>query len=183
MDAFKQKQSLRGLSQHEAAIRLQAQGYNELPAKKTRAQIPNQLEIAREPIFLLLIGAGVIYLVLGDPGDALMLLGFVIITMAITIFQERKAERVLESLRDLSSPRALVIRDGYQMRIPGREVVKKKKQKKKKKNHNAADGELIEAHDLLVDESLLTGESIAIANGAHLPGADLSSLRKKSGSM
>jgi len=183
MDAFKQKQSLRGLSQHEAAIRLQAQGYNELPAKKKRTLIPILLEIAREPMFLLLIGAGVIYLVLGDPGDALMLLGFVIITMAITIFQERKAERVLESLRDLSSPRALVIRDGEQMRIPGREVVVDDLLVLEEGDRIAADGELIEAHDLLVDESLLTGESIAIAKGAHLPGADMSSLRVYSGSM
>jgi P-type Ca2+ transporter type 2C len=59
-------------------------------------------------MFLLLIVAGSLYLALGDPGDALMLLGFVMITMAITIVQERKTERVLETLRDLSSPLSTV---------------------------------------------------------------------------
>jgi Ca2+-transporting ATPase len=53
-----------------------------------------------------------------------MLLGFVFIVMGITLYQERKTERALEALRDLASPRALVIRDGVQKRIAGREVVR-----------------------------------------------------------
>ena len=74
----------------------------------------------REPMFLLLIACGSIYLVLGDLEEALMLLAFVFVIMGITFYQERKTENTLEALRDLSSPRALVIRDGQQKRIAGR---------------------------------------------------------------
>ena len=72
----------------------------------------NRLEVAREPMLLLLVAGGAIYLALGDLHEALILLVSVVVVMAITIYQERKTERALEALRDLSSPRALVIRDG-----------------------------------------------------------------------
>ena len=61
---------------------------------------------------------------MGDVQEALLLLGFVFVIMGITIYQHRKTERALEALRDLTRPRALVIRDGEQKRIPGREVVR-----------------------------------------------------------
>src|ERR1035437_5909641 len=144
-----------GLSDQEAARQLKEDGYNELPSKKQRTVLHIVFEVIREPMFLLLIVAGSIYLALGDPGDAVMLLGFVFITMAITIFQERKTERVLETLRDLSSPRALVIRNGTQVRIPGREVVKGDLLALEEGDRVAADGVLVECHDLLIDESLL----------------------------
>jgi Ca2+-transporting ATPase len=153
----------RGLSTQQAATQLAQNGYNELAARKQRTVTRIVLEVMREPMFLLLLAAGAIYLILGDPGDALMLLGFVFITMAITIVQERRTERVLETLRDLSSPRALVIRDGQQLRIPGREVVPGDLLVLEEGDRIAADGELLECHDLLVDESLLTGESVAVA--------------------
>ena len=153
----------KGLPGEEAARRLARQGPNELPAARQRTLWRILLEVVREPMFLLLLAAGALYLFLGERSDALMLLGFVVITMSITIFQERKTERVLESLRDLSSPRALVIRDGEPIRIPGREVVRGDLLVLEEGDRVAADGILAEAHDLLVDESLLTGESAAIS--------------------
>src|SRR5579872_3036306 len=150
-----------GLTETEAFSRLASEGYNELPNKKKRTLWHICFEVAREPMFLLLQVAGAIYLALGDSGDAAMLLGFVLISMGITIFQERKTERVLEALRDLSSPRALVIRDRRQIRIPGREVVRGDLLVLEEGDRVAADGLLIESHDLLIDESLLTGESVA----------------------
>ncbi len=74
-------------------------------------------------MLLLLIASGILYMILGDIQEALMLLGFVFVIIGITLYQERKTERSLEALRDLSSPRALVIRDGESKRIAGREVV------------------------------------------------------------
>ena len=156
----------RGLSDQEAARKLQQDGYNELPSRKRRTVLHIVLEVMREPMFVLLMGAGSIYLVLGDRNDALMLLGFVFITMAITIVQERRTERVLETLRDLSSPRALVFRNGEPVRIPGREVVKGDLLVLEEGDRVAADGTLVESHDLLIDESLLTGESVAVAKEA-----------------
>jgi len=78
---------------------------NELPTAKSRDIPAIALEVVQEPMFLLLLVAGVIYFLLGDVSDALMLLGFVCMVMGITIYQERKTERVLEALRDISSPR------------------------------------------------------------------------------
>ena len=114
---------LTGLSDQEAANRLKTRGYNELPSSKPRSVLAMAFEVVREPMFLLLIASGAIYLVLGDVEEALILLSFVFVIIAITIYQEHKTERALEALRDLSSPRALVIRGGQQKRIAGREVV------------------------------------------------------------
>jgi Ca2+-transporting ATPase len=105
-----------GLSEAEAALRLKAEGYNELPSSKKRSIFAIAKEVVSEPMFLLLVAGGAIYLILGDLQEALMLLGFVFIVMGITLYQERKTERALEALRDLSSPRALVIRDGVKKR-------------------------------------------------------------------
>src|SRR5512140_2769427 len=99
-----------GLSEHEAALRLRRDGYNELPQSSRRTILRIMLEVARELMFQLLCAAGIVYLVLGDIGEALMLLAFVAITITITIVQEKRTENVLEALRDLTSPRALVIR-------------------------------------------------------------------------
>ena len=101
-----------GLSSAEAQRRLAASGYNELAPTRPRRIWHTVAEVLHEPMFMLLIAAGGIYLLLGEAGDALMLLVFVALIIALTVFQQHRSERVLEALRDLSSPRALVLRDG-----------------------------------------------------------------------
>lgn len=172
-----------GLTDEEARVHLQQYGYNELPSRQRRTILRIVGEVLHEPMFLLLLAAGAIYLVLGEPGDALMLLGFVLATMAITIFQTRKTERVLESLRDLSSPRALVIRAGEQRRIPGRDVVRGDLLVLEEGDRVAADGMLVECHDLLIDESLLTGESIAVSKASRMEASTEVNTHVYSGSM
>ncbi len=115
---------IKGLTSTEAAARLMSEGFNELPAGKKRTFVDTALDVMKEPMFLLLIAGGAIYLLIGDVEEALMLLGFVFVVIGITIYQERKVERALEALKSLSSPRALVIRDGVASRIPGRDVVR-----------------------------------------------------------
>lgn len=115
--------NISGLSEEEAAHKLERNGYNDLPSSEKRSVLNIVLGVFREPMFLLLIACGSIYLVLGDLQEALMLLGFVFVIMGITFYQERKTENTLEALRDLSSPRALIIRNGLQKRVAGREVV------------------------------------------------------------
>ncbi len=114
-------------------------------------------------MFLLLVAAGTLYLFLGDIREALMLLSFVFVVMGITFYQERKTERVLEALRDLSSPRALVIRDGRQRRIAGREVVIDDILVLAEGDRVPADSILLSSTALQVDESLLTGESLPVS--------------------
>ena len=151
-----------GLTQAEAQARLRAEGANELPTAGQRNIRVITLEVLREPMFLLLVLAGAIYLLLGDVSDALMLLGFVFVVMGITIYQEYKTERVLEALRDLTSPRALVLRDGVERRIAGREVVRGDLLILSEGDRVPADATLISCNDFAADESLLTGESVAV---------------------
>ena len=93
-----------GLTENEAQLRLEREGPNELPAREERGLTAIAWEVVKEPMFLMLVSAGALYLLMGEPKDALMLLGFVFVVMGITIVQERRTEHALEALRDLSSP-------------------------------------------------------------------------------
>ncbi len=152
----------RGLTDDEARARLEQDGFNEIPSQKKRGLLAIALEVVREPMFLMLVAAGSLYLVMGEPVDALMLLGFVFVVMAITIIQERRTERALDALRDLSSPRALVIRGGASRRIPGREVACGDLLALSEGDRVPADAVLRRGMNLSVDESLLTGESVPV---------------------
>jgi Ca2+-transporting ATPase len=110
----------------------------------------------------LLIVAGGVYLLLGSTGDALMLLAFVLVSVAISVSQEQRTERVLENLRDLTSPRALVQRDGKLVRISGLEVVQGDLLILAEGDRIAADARLLQANDLQIDESLISGESVPV---------------------
>ncbi len=155
-----------GLSQAEAARRLLADGPNELLPPKRRTPLRIVLEVAREPMFQLLLAAGGLYLLLGDRAEAAMLLAFVVLTAAITVVQEQRTERALEALRDLTSPRAQVVRDGERQRIAGREVVRGDLLVLTEGDRVAADARVVSAGDLAADESLLTGEAEPAAKRA-----------------
>ena len=165
--------ALGGLSALEAAERLMEEGYNELPSAKKHSIFGIILEVVREPMFLLLIACGTVYLLLGDLRESMLLLAFVLVVMGITIYQERKTERALEALRELSSPRALVIRDGEPRRIPGREVVRDDLLVLAEGDRVPADGVLLSCINLSVDESLLTGESLPVRKAAGESGEEI----------
>jgi len=152
-----------GLTSETAQRKLADDGHNELPRSPTRSFLANALHALAEPMFALLVIASAIYLLLGDRVEALFLLASVVAIVAITVYQQHKTERVLEALRDLSSPRALVVRDGIEQRIPGREVVVDDVLIVREGDRVAADGDVLDAVDLHVDESLRSGESIPVA--------------------
>ncbi|MDO8950674.1 MAG: cation-translocating P-type ATPase [Actinomycetota bacterium] len=155
-----------GLTAAEAATRLATEGPNELPTAKPRTLLRIAASIFKEPMLLLLLAGGTLYLILGDVQEALILLSFVFVVMGITFWQERKTERALEALRDLSSPRALVIRDGVQVRIPGRDVVRGDLLLLAEGDRVPADATVTECLTLSIDESLLTGESVPVRKAA-----------------
>ena len=157
----------RGLTAAEAKRRLEDEGLNTLPSRERHGLVALTLQVLREPMFLMLIGAATIYLLLGDLREALVLAASIVVVIAITVVQERRTERTLEALRDLSSPRALVIRDGQEARIAGREVVRGDTLVLREGDRVPADAHLHEAHDFMVDESLLTGESVPVSKHAH----------------
>ena len=169
-----------GLSETEARARIADDGYNELPRPNRRGPLGIVLDVLREPMLALLLGGGLVYLALGDLKEAIILLTFGAMSIVITVVQESRTERVLEALRDLTSPRALVIRDGARRRIPGREVVRGDLVVLGEGDRIPADARLVDARDLQIDESLLTGESVPVrkqvadkaASVDHRPGGE-----------
>ena len=157
---------LQGLTQAEAQSRLAAEGFNELPRARRRSPIRIVLEVLREPLLALLIAGGVVYLLLGSREEALVLLAFACLSIGITAVQEARTERVLEALRDLSSPRALVIRGGERLRIAGREVARGDLIVLSEGDRVPADAVLRVANGLSADESLLTGEAVPVRKKA-----------------
>jgi len=151
------------LSTAEAAQRLLTDGPNALPSERRRGVWHIVRETLREPMFLLLLAAGVLYLVLGDLQEGLILFCFVLMVLALTIYQEGKTERALESLRDLTSPRAQVVRDGVPVRIAGIDVVVGDLLILSEGDRVPADALLVSGSDLQVDESLLTGEAAPVS--------------------
>ena len=152
-----------GLDSAEAARRLRADGPNALPRALPRTTWRIALEVAREPMFQLLAAAVGIYLVLGERAEALVLLAFLAVIVLITLVQERRTERVLEALHDMTSPRALVWRDGERQRVAGSELVCGDTIELAEGDRVPADARLLSANDLRVDESLLSGESLPVA--------------------
>ena len=151
-----------GLTSKEVGARLAADGFNELPASQRSGVLASLADIVREPMFLLLLACGIVYVFLGDLQEALILLSFVFLVAGITLYQERKTERALAALRDLTSPRALVVRDGGRQRIPGREVVRGDVLVLSEGDRVAADAAVVSCFNLSTDESLLTGESVPV---------------------
>src|SRR5689334_14721335 len=163
---------MQGLTTSEALARLKAEGFNELPRAGRRSIARLVLDVLREPMLLLLLAGGAIYVALGDLGEALLLLVLASISIVITMVQEARTERVLESLRDLTSPRALVIRNNERIRIAGREVVRGDLIVLSEGDRVAADATVVRCDDLLLDESLLTGESVPVRKLANRCSAD-----------
>lgn len=151
-----------GLTSAQAQEILATEGPNELGENKSHSLLFIILDVVREPMIFLLLACAGLYFFLGEPRDAVVLLLSVVFVMAITLYQEFKTERALEMLKNLSSPRALVIRDGEQKRITGREVVRGDILVLAEGDRVAADCKILSCQNLLVDESMLTGESVAV---------------------
>ena len=154
--------ALRGLTAAEVLERRERDGFNELPTARRRGIVANVFALLREPMSLLLLVCGGIYIAIGDRREGFMLLGFVVFIMALTLVQERKTERALEALRDLASPRALVIRGDERIRIAGRELVRDDVVVLAEGDRVPADAVIVQASHLAADESLVTGESVPV---------------------
>lgn len=151
-----------GLTQKKAEQILKRDGFNELQSQKKQNAFKMFLDVVKEPMLSILVVAGSVYFLMGELQDALMLLTFIVVVIGITFYQERKTEKTLEALRNLSSPRALVIRDGKHKRISGREVVCGDIVIVREGDRIPADAVVLSCENLYVDESLLTGESVSV---------------------
>jgi len=157
---------LTGISTVEAARRLASDGPNELPTAKPRRLLRQAWDVMRQPMLLLLLSAGTINFLLAEPLDGISLMSFVLVVIGISIYQEHKTENALAALRDLSSPRALVIRDGQQIRVAGRDVVRGDIALLVEGDRVPADAVLLDCVNFSVNESALTGESVPVRKAA-----------------
>ncbi len=151
-----------GLTSAAAKAELARIGPNELP-KPTRRGIGRiAIGVLSEPMFLLLVIAALVYLAIGDPRESLLLAAFALMSVGLVVVQEARSENALEALRALGAPTAMVLRDGKPVRLPAREVVPGDVLLSSEGERVAADGWVLRADDLSVDESLLTGESVPV---------------------
>ncbi len=157
---------LAGLGGAVAKERLLRDGPNELSVARRKTFFATLLHTVKEPMVLLLLACSALYFSFGDVREALLLAGSIGLVIGITLVQERKTERALEALKSLSSPRASVIRDGKATRVAAREVVRGDVLLLEEGDRVPADAVLLSATGLRVDESLLTGESVAVQKEA-----------------
>lgn len=162
MDFNITSEKYKGLSANQVKEKLRTEGFNKLPSSKPKNFVSIALSVAKEPMFILLVACGTLYIVLGDMWGGLMLLGFVFVIMGIEFFQEKKTEKALDALKDMASPRALVIRDGAETRIAGFEVVTDDIIVLQEGDRVPADATILHSVSLLADESLLTGEPVPV---------------------
>ncbi|MGZ5182148.1 MAG: cation-translocating P-type ATPase [Ramlibacter sp.] len=151
-----------GLDGAEAARRLAADGPNAVPDRARRGWTAILAEAAREPMFMLLLGAAVLYLLLGEPRESVFLLLMVLLMLGMTLYQEGRTEHALQALRDLSAPSATAVRDGRRQRIPATDIVRGDLIVLAEGDRVPADALLVDAGGVLIDESLLTGESVPV---------------------
>jgi Ca2+-transporting ATPase len=149
-----------GLTDEEAAQRLRSDGPNVLPSVSRKGVVRIAWNALTQPMFLLLLATAALYALLGDLGDAGMLAASVLMVGGLSIYQEQRTERVLEALKDLSSPRCTVVRGGRVLRTASRELVRGDRLLVNEGDRLSADARLLEAVGLQVDESLRTGESV-----------------------
>ena len=151
-----------GLSSAEAARRLAQFGPNELPRGPRRGFARILAGVLREPMFLLLMLAAVIYLGVGGIGEGLLMVAFAGLSILLVVVQEKRSENAIAALRALATPSARVLRDGHEQRIAAREVVPGDLLLVADGERIAADAMLCRAAGISVDESLLTGESVPV---------------------
>ncbi len=155
-----------GLTDAEAAQRLRGEGPNVLPSVSRRGLLRIAWNALTQPMFLLLLATAALYALLGNLGDAGMLALSVLLVGGLSIYQEQRTERVLEALKDLSSPRCTVVREGRALHIASRELVRGDRLLVNEGDRLSADARLVEAVGLQVDESLRTGESMPLGKRA-----------------
>ncbi|MBN3752232.1 cation-translocating P-type ATPase [Paraburkholderia sp. Tr-20389] len=164
---MRREDTVSGLTAVEVAALQAKYGPNVVASSSDRLWWRTVHDVLTEPMFLLLLIATALYGLLGDTPQAVTLLAFVVAVVLLTAFQSHRTASVLRALRDLSAPRAYVLRDGKRDSVSAAQLVPGDIVFVEEGAKVPADGTLMEAHELSVDESLLTGESIAVDKSPH----------------
>ncbi len=153
---------LSGLLQTEVTKRRGIHGYNQLSDREKKNFFKIVLDVIREPMIFLLIAVVVVYFLLGDRTEAIVLSISVIVIIGIELYQNNKTEKALEALRNFASPSCTVIREGRRVVVPSRELVPGDILIISEGERVSADGRLVHAESIMADESILTGESVPV---------------------
>lgn len=151
-----------GLTTAQAQTRLAMDGPNEMAQGKRRSVWRRLTDMLRQPMLALLVAAAVLYMLLGDLTEGLTLSVFVLAVLGLSFYQEGRSEAAIEALRQLTQAQARVLRDGQSQLIPAGVVVTGDCLLLSEGDRVAADGWLMQSDHLQMDESLLTGESVAV---------------------
>lgn len=154
----KLKSRKEGLSEEEAQKRLEKEGPNRLPRKKSYSSLKILLEQFKSPLVYILVLAGVVTLFLGEYTDAIVIFGAVFLNTSVGFFQERKASKALESLKNVLTVEAVVKRDGREKEVPQEDLVPGDIVILTAGDKVPADARLISADNLKINEAALTGE-------------------------
>lgn len=156
----------RGLSQAEAASRLEQSGPNQLRPARAEPWWEEALESIREPLQLLLLAIGVVYFLIGEIEDAITIVIVIVAVTSVEVFNELRAKRAVAALSSLGAPAATVIRDGVAAKVPASELVAGDLIVLVPGDRVPADIRLLDSAALRADESSLTGESMPVAKDA-----------------
>lgn len=151
-----------GLDSKQATNRLEEDGYNELEKEEGTTLWDRIVAQISDFLIIILIAAAVVSGLLGETVDAIVIIGIVIVNAVLGIIQESRAEKALEALQEMSAPEVNVIRDGKNLTIPSRELVRGDIILLKAGDFVPADVRIIESSNLKIDESSLTGESVPV---------------------
>jgi len=173
------KTNKQGLTQEEAASRLNQYGFNELAALGKISPVAMFFRQFKSILILILIGATIISLVTGHPIDAMVIFAIVLVSAMLGFTQEYRAEKALEALKQMLSPTTVVIRDGKEVTLQAREIVPGDILVLREGDKIPADARLIETINLRTNEASLTGESMPVSKETMRLSRDVSILDRK----
>lgn len=151
-----------GLSDEQVIAAREQYGYNRLEQKQDGGFIAALKELVKEPMFILLLAAATIYFISGNTGDGLFMVFAIVLVTAISLYQDSKSRNALAALKSLTQPNSKVIRNGEPIEISSEEIVVGDYIIAEEGSFIPADGIIIQSNDFSVNESILTGESLAV---------------------
>ena len=152
----------KGLTDQQVQESRSRHGFNKTDQKKENSFLIAAKSLLKEPMFLLLLAASTIYFISGKTGDGIFMVSAIVLVAAISFYQESRSRNAIDALRKLTQPFSKVIRNGEETKIPSEEIVIGDYMMVEEGTSIPADGIVIQSNDFSVDESILTGESLAV---------------------
>ena len=163
---FIENLEIQGLSEEQVEASRAAHGVNRMEFKKQNRLIELVKSLVKEPMILLLLVAAAIYFITGDYGDGIFMAVAIFLVAAISIYQDNRSKNALEKLKNYIHPQCRVIRNGEAKEINSEELVIGDRVIVEEGAYVPADGKIISSNDFSVNESILTGESLAVYKDA-----------------